>query len=229
MTVKFTTLSVMTFGITAATLLWHRHNVMLYFLLLCRVSSCLMSLPQMSWRQTNLCLLFKIALHSVNASMLFKREMSIEFSSKSVVSGVVICRRFRRKVEHPLKATKKPIIFVCFNFSLNVLFANTSIDCYCSLKNMYLYILNFFKCFLWLIENSNVNLITLLSWIVFPRKHRMQLFLESQSKLLEIWLECLRTITFPKMPYPDNPKVVSSYSFQIYEHILLIIVWLGVQ
>ncbi len=29
-------------------------------------------------------------------------------------------------------------------------------------------------------------------------------------------LGCLRTITFPKMAYPDNPEVVSSYSFQIY-------------
>ncbi len=49
------------------------------------------------------------------------------------------------------------------------------------------------------------------------------------SKLLEIYdldasepqayieyRSVLRTITFPKMAYPDNPEVASSYSFQIY-------------
>jgi hypothetical protein len=29
-------------------------------------------------------------------------------------------------------------------------------------------------------------------------------------------MSMLRTITFPKMAYPDNPEVVSSYSFQNY-------------
>jgi hypothetical protein len=31
-----------------------------------------------------------------------------------------------------------------------------------------------------------------------------------------LWLGCLRTITFPKLACPDNPEVASSYSFQIY-------------
>ncbi len=64
-------------------------------------------------------------------------------------------------------------------------------------------------------ENSNVISVTLLSWVVFPWKDRMQWFLEPQSFLKSMtWMPQNHNIS--KMVHPDNPEVVSSYSFHIY-------------
>jgi len=61
----------------------------------------------------------------------------------------------------------------------------------------------FKKCFLWLIENSNVISVTLLSWVVFPWKDRMQWFLEPQSFLKSMtWMsqnQKWSTLTIPRL------------------------------